>query len=245
VCAVLAGQRRGGRRARACAAVFGLVTASALLVHLSGGTIEMHFHFFVVVGLITLYQDWVPFGLALLYVVVHHGVLGSLAPTTVFSHPAAQAAPLRWALVHGAFVLAACAANLVTWRLSEVQAAEISRLVSRLEGLARTDPLTGIPNRRVWDEEVPTELERARRTGASLCLAMLDLDRFKDFNDHNGHQEGTGCSRRWRRPGGWRCAPPTCSPATAARSSGCCCPRARCTTPSRWSSASRPRRRPR
>jgi hypothetical protein len=245
VCAVLAGQRRGGRRARACAAVFGLVTASALLVHLSGGTIEMHFHFFVMVGLITLYQDWVPFGLALLYVVVHHGVLGSLAPTTVFSHPAAQAAPLRWALVHGAFVLAACAANLVTWRLSEVQAAEISRLVSRLEGLARTDPLTGIPNRRVWDEEVPTELERARRTGASLCLAMLDLDRFKDFNDHNGHQEGTGCSRRWRRPGGWRCAPPTCSPATAARSSGCCCPRARCTTPSRWSSASRPRRRPR
>jgi len=67
--------------------VFGLVTASALLVHLAGGTIEMHFHFFVVVGLITLYQDWVPFGLALLYVVVHHGVLGSLAPTTVFSHP--------------------------------------------------------------------------------------------------------------------------------------------------------------
>jgi diguanylate cyclase (GGDEF)-like protein len=160
------------------------------VVHLSGGTIEMHFHFFVVVGLITLYQDWVPFGLALLHVVVHHGVLGSLAPTTVFSHPAAQAAPRRWALVHGAFVLAACAANLVTWRLSEVQAAEISRLVSRLEGLARTDPLTGIPNRRVWDEEVPTELERARRTGASLCLAMLDLDRFKDFNDQNGHQEG-------------------------------------------------------
>jgi diguanylate cyclase (GGDEF)-like protein len=190
VCAVVAGQRRGGRRERACAAVFGLVTASALLVHLSGGTIEMHFHFFVVVGLITLYQDWVPFGLALLYVVVHHGVLGSLAPTTVFSHAAAQRAPLRWALVHGAFVLAACAANLVTWRLSEVQATEISRLVSRLQGLARTDPLTGIPNRRVWDEEVPTELERSRRTGTPFCVAMLDLDHFKVFNDHNGHQEG-------------------------------------------------------
>jgi diguanylate cyclase len=86
--------------------------------------------------------------------------------------------------------LAACAANLVTWRLSELQATEISRLVSRLEGLARTDPLTGIPNRRVWDEEVPTELERACRTGSPLCLAMLDLDHFKDFNDHNGHQAG-------------------------------------------------------
>ena len=189
-CALAAGQRRGSRRARACAAVFGMVTASALLVHLSGGTIEMHFHFFVVVGLITLYQDWVPFGLALVYVVVHHGLLGYLAPTAVFSHPAAQRAPVKWALVHGAFVLAACAANLVTWRLSEVQATEISRLVSRLEGLARTDPLTGLPNRRVWDEEVPRELERARRTGAPLCVAMLDLDHFKAFNDHNGHQEG-------------------------------------------------------
>jgi diguanylate cyclase (GGDEF)-like protein len=190
VCAVVAGQPRGGRRARACAAVFGLVTASALLVHLSGGTIEMHFHFFVMVGLITLYQDWVPFGLALGYVVVHHGVLGYLAPTAVFNHPAAQRDPILWALIHGAFVLAACAANLATWRLIEQQATEISRLVSRLEGLARTDPLTGIPNRRVWDEEVPSELERARRAGSPLCVAMLDLDHFKLFNDHNGHQAG-------------------------------------------------------
>jgi diguanylate cyclase (GGDEF)-like protein len=180
VCALAAGQLRGSRRARACVAVFGLVTASALLVHLSGGSIEMHFHFFVMVGLITLYQDWVPFGL----------VLGYLAPGSVFSHPAAQRAPLVWALIHGVFVLAACAANLATWRLSELQAAEISRLVSRLQGLARTDPLTGIPNRRVWDEEVPNELERARRSGSPLCVAMLDLDHFKLFNDHNGHQAG-------------------------------------------------------
>jgi diguanylate cyclase (GGDEF)-like protein len=190
VCALVAGQRSGGRRVRACAAVFGLITASALLVHLSGGTIEMHFHFFVMVGLISLYQDWVPFGVALGYVVLHHGVLGYLAPTTVFSHPAAQRAPVVWALIHGAFVLAACAASLATWRLSELQANEISRLVSRLQGLARTDPLTGIPNRRVWDEEVPNEIERARRSGSPLCVAMLDLDHFKLFNDHNGHQAG-------------------------------------------------------
>jgi diguanylate cyclase (GGDEF)-like protein len=190
VCAIAAAQKSGGRRLRACAAVFGLITASALLVHLSGGTIEMHFHFFVMVGLITLYQDWVPFGVALGYVVLHHGVLGYLMPTTVFSHPAAQRAPVVWALIHGAFVLAACAANLATWRLSELQANEISRLVSRLEGLARTDPLTGIPNRRVWDEEVPNELERARRSASPLCVAMLDLDHFKVFNDHHGHQAG-------------------------------------------------------
>jgi diguanylate cyclase (GGDEF)-like protein len=179
-----------GRRARSAAAVLGLITASAVIVHLSGGVVEAHFHFFVMVGVITLYQDWLPFGLALGYVVVHHTVLGLLAPEDVFNHPAAQQNPAKWALIHGGFVLAASVAYLVNWRLSERQAIEISRLVSRLEGLARTDPLTGVPNRRVWEEELPRELERARRTGTGVCVAMIDLDNFKAYNDRFGHQAG-------------------------------------------------------
>ena len=63
-------------------------------------------------------------------------------------------------------------------------------LVAKLQATARTDPLTGLPNRRVWDEDLERELARARRHGGSLCLAMLDLDRFKAFNDHHGHQAG-------------------------------------------------------
>jgi diguanylate cyclase len=179
-----------GRRARSAAAVMGLITASAVLVHLSGGVIEAHFHFFVMVGVITLYQDWLPFGLALGYVVVHHSLLGLVAPGDVFNHPAARQAPWKWALIHGGFVLAASVAYLVNWRLSERQAVEISRLVSRLESLARTDPLTGVPNRRVWEEELPREMDRARRMGTSLCVAMIDLDNFKAFNDRHGHQAG-------------------------------------------------------
>jgi diguanylate cyclase (GGDEF)-like protein len=179
-----------GRRARSAAAVAGLITASAVIVHLSGGVIEAHFHFFVMVGVITLYQDWLPFGLALGYVVLHHSVLGLLLPGDVYNHPAAMRQPWKWALIHGGFVLAASVAYLVNWRLSERQAVEISRLVSRLEGLARTDPLTGVPNRRVWEEELPRELERARRMGTDLCVAMIDLDNFKSYNDRHGHQAG-------------------------------------------------------
>ncbi|HEV3464541.1 MAG TPA: GGDEF domain-containing protein [Actinomycetota bacterium] len=179
-----------GRRARSGAAVLGLITASAVIVHLSGGVVEAHFHFFVMIGVITLYQDWLPFGLALGYVVVHHTVLGLLAPNAVFNHAAAVRSPGKWALIHGAFVLAASVAYLVNWRLSERQAIEISRLVSRLEGLARTDPLTGVPNRRVWEEELPRELERARRLGTEVCVAMIDLDNFKAYNDRHGHQAG-------------------------------------------------------
>lgn len=63
-------------------------------------------------------------------------------------------------------------------------------LLARLQSTARTDPLTGLPNRRVWDEDVARELERARRHGGALCLAMLDLDRFKAYNDQHGHQAG-------------------------------------------------------
>jgi diguanylate cyclase (GGDEF)-like protein len=165
-----------------------------LWLHVAGlaafAVVRYGLHFFVMVGVITLYQDWLPFGLALAYVVVHHTVLGILAPTQVFNHPAAERTPWKWALIHGAFVLAASVAYLVNWRLSERQAVEISRLVSRLEGLARTDPLTGVPNRRVWEEELPRELERARRMGSGLCVAMIDLDDFKSYNDRFGHQAG-------------------------------------------------------
>jgi PleD family two-component response regulator len=104
--------------------------------------------------------------------------------------PATLRSPWKWALIHGAFVLGASVAYLVNWRLSERQAVEISRLVSRLEGLARTDPLTGVPNRRVWEEELPRELERARRMGTGVCVAIIDLDNFKSYNDSFGHQAG-------------------------------------------------------
>ena len=107
------------RRARSVAVSLGLLTASALAVHISGGVIEAHFYFFVVIILLTLYEDWLPFVLAVAYVVVHHGVLGAIDPGSVYNHADATAAPFKWALIHGAFVLAAGAAGVLTWRLSE------------------------------------------------------------------------------------------------------------------------------
>jgi diguanylate cyclase (GGDEF)-like protein len=63
-------------------------------------------------------------------------------------------------------------------------------LLGRLEIAARTDDLTGLLNRRAWDEELGRELARADRSGAILCVAILDLDRFKQYNDTHGHQAG-------------------------------------------------------
>ena len=107
------------QRTRAVVAALGLVGSSAMFVHLSGGVIEVHFHFFVVIGLLSLYQAWAPFIAALVFVVLHHGVLGALAPEGVYNHPAAVSHPWRWAAIHGGFVLAASVANLIAWRINE------------------------------------------------------------------------------------------------------------------------------
>jgi diguanylate cyclase (GGDEF)-like protein len=69
-------------------------------------------------------------------------------------------------------------------------ALERSDLLARLEASARTDDLTGLLNRRAWDEQLPREMARARRQSDPLCIAMLDLDFFKNYNDERGHQAG-------------------------------------------------------
>jgi diguanylate cyclase (GGDEF)-like protein len=65
-----------------------------------------------------------------------------------------------------------------------------SELVTRLEKAARTDDLTGLLNRRAWDEELTRELARAARLDTPLSVALIDLDRFKRYNDEYGHQAG-------------------------------------------------------
>jgi diguanylate cyclase (GGDEF)-like protein len=60
----------------------------------------------------------------------------------------------------------------------------------RLSALARSDSLTGAPNRRTWDQELPHACMISRERGTTLCVAILDLDRFKAYNDTHGHQAG-------------------------------------------------------
>ena len=79
---------------------------------------------------------------------------------------------------------------------------ERDRLLEFAEAAARTDELTGLPNRRWWDEELQREVARARRNAAHLAVVMLDIDRFKEFNDREGHHAGDALLREaamnWR-----------------------------------------------
>jgi diguanylate cyclase (GGDEF)-like protein len=93
--------------------------------------------------------------------------------------------------------------------LVDALAGEAARSIERdhhvalLHRQARTDELTALPNRRAWDEAVVREIARAQRSGEPLCVALLDLDHFKAFNDTHGHQAGDQHLRRtassWRR----------------------------------------------
>ncbi len=74
--------------------------------------------------------------------------------------------------------------------LVSMQRAQANRLIARLADAARTDALTGLLNRRGFEELIETELERSRRSGQPLSLIVADLDRFKALNDHFGHAAG-------------------------------------------------------
>jgi len=63
-------------------------------------------------------------------------------------------------------------------------------LLVRLNEQAHEDELTSLPNRRAWEEQLPVELARAARDDVPCSMALLDLDRFKQFNDTYGHQAG-------------------------------------------------------
>ena len=110
---------RHHRRWGSAAVTAGLVWSSTALVGMTGGTIEAHFHFFIIIGFIALYQDWVPFLLNVLFTVVSHGVGSMWLRSLMFNHPAAQENPWLWSLVHGVAVLLACVGVMLFWRVTE------------------------------------------------------------------------------------------------------------------------------
>ena len=80
--------------------------------------------------------------------------------------------------------------QMVAERTAELEASN-----AKLAELSSTDSLTGVNNRRGFDSALDGEWRRAARNGYPLALAMLDVDHFKSYNDHYGHQAGDQCLR--------------------------------------------------
>jgi diguanylate cyclase (GGDEF)-like protein len=89
---------------------------------------------------------------------------------------------VHWFLTVGTFLVGGVLIHRLVLRLRAY--------VRVLDALARTDTLTGVANRRTWDEALPDELQRCRREDRTVCVGMIDIDHFKSFNDSRGHPEG-------------------------------------------------------
>lgn len=112
---------------------FGLLSACGLLVHVTGGLIESHFSFFIVLPLVALYTDWRPFGFAVVYVALGHGVLGAIDPARVYNHEAAVASPYLWGLIHASYILCLSVVMLVHWHFTDRKRSEMKATLTDLQ----------------------------------------------------------------------------------------------------------------
>jgi hypothetical protein len=134
----LASVSRFSRRTRTALASTGVLASSVVLVQFSGGFIEAHFHFFVGMAVIAVYEDWLPFALGLAYVVGTHGVFGMINAERVYNHPAAIENPVVWGLIHGVFVLMLAGALMTNWYSTEKSREESRQRLARRPKRSRT-----------------------------------------------------------------------------------------------------------
>jgi diguanylate cyclase (GGDEF)-like protein len=169
----------GASRLAATAIPFFLIGGSLLItaaVYFDGQTSSVYAYLYVWVGVEAFY--FLSRRLATLQV-----LLAAAAYAWVLSHlPGDALAEQRWLLTIGT--------ALVAGLLVAYQRDRISALVHRLTDAARTDPLTGLLNRRGFEETFTVELERAQRSRRPLTVVAGDLDGFKAINDHLGHHAG-------------------------------------------------------
>jgi diguanylate cyclase (GGDEF)-like protein len=118
-------------------------------------------------------------------------LLGALTLASLVAPSLLAAEALSGKVIDGV-AIAVCSAQLsllIVWRAAYL-VRHVERQSQRLRDLALEDPLTGLPNRRALQSYLAGALQRARREGRPICLALLDLDRFKQFNDEYGHTAG-------------------------------------------------------
>jgi signal transduction histidine kinase len=162
LCLILGHVTRRRRRLASFFTTAGLVYCSVALVALSGGKIEAHFHFFILIGFIALYQDWVPFACNIAFTVLSHGFGSTVRTDLIFDHHAAQASPWTWSAIHGVAVLAACAGVVLFWKNTE-------REQLRAVGLSRELVQAQL------DQSTSKLLVNLARRNQSLQYRQLDL----------------------------------------------------------------------
>ncbi len=165
-----------GRRTRTALATMGLVTTSGFLVHFSGGYIEAHFHFFVVMAVVAVYEDWLPFFLGIGYVSVQHGIFGMIDPSRVYNHSAAINNPWVWAFIHAGFVLMLAAALMAHWSSTERSREAAEQQLEQAR--EKTQEVENLEEKKAEMERTIAEAEEAK------AEAEARQQEVEEFNEH-------------------------------------------------------------
>lgn len=99
-------------------------------------------------------------------------------------------------VIIGSLMILAIKRRIGTEQLLVAAREDLLKANRQLEVLASRDPLTGLENRRSFDDHLGDELRRAQREGTPLALLLIDIDYFKRFNDTYGHPAGDECLRQ-------------------------------------------------
>lgn len=179
-----------------------LMLFSLIFIQQDLGRIEMHFHIFIVLGILSLYKDVVPVLVAAATTIMHHLLFNYLQfyeislfdmPVMIFNYGCG----MDIVLLHAVFVVAETLVigYIITLQIKDVMnldesEKEKSELNSTLSYKSLHDPLTGLPNKNNLHAQLSLMVANSNRNKRKFAILFLDLDHFKNVNDTLGHNIG-------------------------------------------------------
>ena len=163
---------------------------SSLLILVTHGRAESHFHIFASLALLAFYLDWTVLLTASIAATIDHLLRGIFWPELLLG--AAGGDKWRWAGTEGSILLA-CACLMwasIERRRYLADAVMHQSEADALMNKAHTDVLTGLPNRLSFQQWMEVHLQQRRASREPFALMYIDLDRFKEINDRLGHAAG-------------------------------------------------------
>lgn len=179
---VLSVSDRISRRIRSIFATTAISISSTSLVFFTGGFIEAHFHFFVAIAFLAIYEDWLPIVFGVFYVGVSHAIFGIVSPDRVYNHIAAINNPFAWGVIHAIFVSGILIAVVNQWKSVEMSREKIEQEKDRVE--EKLNEIEDLEKEREeilqQKEEIEKQREQIERQKEEISTLYNDLESQAD-----------------------------------------------------------------